>query len=267
MAGTRDSRTAVDKALSLLVAFGPEAASGVGVSELARRSGLSKSTAFRVLAMLERNGAVERAGSQYRLGPLIQQLATPQLSSDDDLVRDTLTPFLVNLYERTRHTVHLAVLEGTEVIYLNKLHGLHQVPSPSRIGGRIPAYATAVGKILLAHDDEALERVLASELSPWTPDTITDPGRLREEVLRSREEGLAHDHEEIMAGLECVAAVVTSPTGTAVAAMSISGPAGRLASRVVEPSLRSVCADASRAYSSRRRAERRAAANRPGAEA
>lgn len=109
----------MDKALALLDAFGEEHTTGVGVSELARRTNLSKSTAFGVLAILERNGAVERAGIQYRLGPFVQRLSAPKATSEDTLVRETLTPFLVNLYERTRHTVHLAVLERTDVIYLN----------------------------------------------------------------------------------------------------------------------------------------------------
>ena len=171
MNASRDSRTAVDKALALLDAFGEEHTTGGGVSELARRTNLSKSTAFRVLAMLERNGAVERAGIQYRLGPFVQRLSAPKATSEDTLVRDTLTPFLVNLYERTRHTVHLAVLERTDVIYLNKLHGLHQVPSPSRVGGRIPAYCTAVGKALLAYHPDEMEEVLAGNCTsgPRTP--------------------------------------------------------------------------------------------------
>ncbi|ROR55188.1 IclR family transcriptional regulator [Luteococcus japonicus] len=258
MNASRDSRTAVDKALALLDAFGEEHTTGVGVSELARRTNLSKSTAFRVLAMLERNGAVERAGIQYRLGPFVQRLSAPKATSEDTLVRDTLTPFLVNLYERTRHTVHLAVLERTDVIYLNKLHGLHQVPSPSRVGGRIPAYCTAVGKALLAYHPDEMEEVLGGELHQWTPHTVTDPQVLRQQILRSREEGLAHDREEIMDGLHCVAAVVTSPTGGAVAAMSVSGPSGRFVPSQVAPALRAICADAGRAYGQRFRADRRA---------
>ncbi|GAB3623768.1 IclR family transcriptional regulator [Mariniluteicoccus endophyticus] len=257
MATTRDSRTAVDKAIALLRAFGHESSTGVGVTELARRTELSKSTAFRVLGMLENNGVVERAGNLYRLGPMLQEISQPTVSAESELVRDTLTPFLAHLYERTRQTVHLAVLDGTDVIYLNKLHGLHHVPAPSRIGGRIPAYCTAVGKVLVAHSPAVVDDVLAGELTGWTPHTITDPARLREELDRIRAEGLAYDREEIMLGLNCVAAVVLSPTGGPIAAMSVSGPAGRFDPRTQAAALRFVCAEASKAYAHRRRAGRR----------
>lgn len=183
---TRDTRTAVDKAMALLNAFGEDAYLGVGVSELARRSDMSKSTAFRLLTMLQNNGAVERAGNAYRLGKMIQDLGVRQESTWHGRLRDTLTPFLADLYELTKQTVHLATLQGKDVVYLNKLYGHLQVRSPSRIGGRAPAYCTAVGKVMLAHDHSATEDVLASDLLRWTPHTITEPGRLRQELAEVR---------------------------------------------------------------------------------
>lgn len=254
---SRDSRTAVDKALALLSAFGNDASVGVGVSELARRAELSKSTAFRLLGMLERNGAVERAGSNYRLGPLLHQLASPIVMPEIDLVRDTLTPFLAHLYERSRQTVHLAVLEGTNVVYLNKLHGLQSLPTPSRIGGRIPAYCTGVGKAMLAFDPELTERIVGGELTRWTPHTITDPDRLRAELARVRADGIAYDREEVRQGLVCVAAPVRGPNGRPVAAMSVSGPANSFNPRSQAPAMRAICAEASRAYAARLRMYRR----------
>lgn len=253
----RDSRTAVDKALALLAAFGKEAESGIGVSELARRTDLSKSTAFRVLGVLERNGAVERAGSNYRLGPLLVELTTPVLLPEVEEVRDILTPFLAHLYERTRQTVHLAILDGTEVVYLNKLHGLHQVPSPSRIGARIPAYCTAVGKVLLCHHPDLIEEVLAGELPQWTTNTLTDPEVVRSELAHIRRTGLAFDREEIRVGLNCVAAAVLSAGGTPVAALSVSGPTRVFDPRTQAGALREVCAKASQAYAARHRVLRR----------
>src|SRR5690242_17641721 len=119
----RDDRAAVDKAISLLVAFGEQASTGVGVSELARRADLSKSTAFRVLGMLERNGVVERIGTGYRLGARLHQLGQAVYSPEHERVRDLLLPFLTDLYEMTRHTVHLAALHDTDVVYLAKLYG------------------------------------------------------------------------------------------------------------------------------------------------
>lgn len=101
--------------MALLRAFGEEATTGVGVSELARRAELSKSTAFRLLASLQSNDAVERAGNAYRLGKMIQNLGTTQESDLHARLRDALTPFMVNLYETTRQTVHLAILRVLDI--------------------------------------------------------------------------------------------------------------------------------------------------------
>lgn len=259
MATQRDSRTAVDKALSLLGAFGKDASSGVGVSELARRTQLSKSTAFRLLAVLEKNGAVERAGSNYRLGPLLNELTAPVTVPEVEEIRDILTPFLAHLYERTRQTVHLAVLEGTDVVYLNKLHGLHHVPAPSRIGGRLPAFCTAVGKIMLCYNPALIEEVLSEELPQWAPHTVTDPDELRAQLQEAKQRGLAVEREEVRRGLSCIAGPVLSATGTPVAALSVSAATGRFDPQTEAHAVAEVCQKASQAYAARKRAARRAA--------
>ncbi|MCD4851291.1 IclR family transcriptional regulator [Arthrobacter sp. AK01] len=243
----RDDRAAVDKAMALLSSFGNDAFTGVGVSELARRADMSKSTAFRVLGMLQRSGAVERAGNAYRLGKLIHNLGAGQETAAHGRMRDALTPYLADLYELSRQTVHLAVLVGTEVAYLNKLYGHLQVKSPSRIGGRAPAYCTAVGKVLLAYNPEASEQVMASELAAWTPSTITDPEALQVELQQVRLNNLAYDREEILQGLNCIAAPVMGPNGRPVAALSVSGPAGKFIPESQSTALRKVCYAASRA--------------------
>lgn len=236
----RDDRAAVDKAISLLVSFGDQASTGIGVSELARRSDLSKSTAFRVLGMLERNGVVERVGNAYRLGKRLHDLGARVYSAESDRIRDSLTPFLADLYEMTHETVHLAALHGTEVVYLAKLYGHRHVKSPSRVGGRVPAFCTAVGKALLAYDPEAFERVLSEPLPQLTSHTICDPARLSTEIAKVRREGIAFDDEEVLLGLSCVAVPVIGPSGKPVAALSVSGPTGRFDSRAQAPALRRV---------------------------
>ncbi|GGL80728.1 IclR family transcriptional regulator [Glutamicibacter protophormiae] len=245
----RDNRTAVDKAMALLNAFGEQATTGVGVSELARRADLSKSTAFRLLASLQNNDAVERAGNAYRLGRMIQDLGTTQESDLHARLRDALTPYLVNLYELTRQTVHLAVLQGTDVVYLNKLYGQLTVRSPSRIGGRAPSYCTAVGKILLAYDPSAASRAMDEEMHAWTANTITDPDLLARELAMVQRNNLAFDREEILMGLNCVAAPVFSTSGQVVAALSVSGPVGKFDPESQMNVLRRVCYEASRAAS------------------
>jgi IclR family KDG regulon transcriptional repressor len=243
----RDERTSVDKAASVLKAFGKDANIGVGVSELARRAGLSKSTTFRLLGMLEGNGFVERAGTAYRLGRALLQLGAQTSAQEHELVRDVLTPFIADLYEATRMTVQLGVLDGTNVIYLNKLEGHQRLRSPSRIGGRMPAYCTGVGKILLAYDHLALEATLRLPRYAWTASTLVEENQLRDELDVVRRSGIALDRGESLESLVCIAAAVIGPSGRPVAALSVSGDVGSFRPEQHENVLRRVCYAASRA--------------------
>lgn len=219
----RDDRAVIDKAFSLLVAFGDEGSTGLGVSELARRSGLSKSTAFRVLNMLLRNDVVERAGSNYRLGSRLHELGGGVYSAEHSQIRDALTPFLTDLFEMTRQTVHVAALHGTDVVYLSKL-----VRAPTGAVAvsrwRVPAACTAVGKALLAFTPGALDEALAKPLTSLTERSITDYQQLSAQLLRVRRDGIAFDEQEAAIGLSCVAVPVLGVTGRPVAALSVSGP-------------------------------------------
>lgn len=249
----RDDRAAVDKAISLLIAFGDRASSGLGVSELARRAQLSKSTAHRVLGMLERNGVVERVGTDYRLGERLHELGRAVYAPGHEGVRDLLLPYLTDLYELTRHTCHLAVLHGTDVVYLAKLYGHNAALVPSRIGGRLPAHATAVGKVMLAYDPKAAAQTTAVPLNRFTGRTITDADALSTELDRIRRLGVAFDDEESRPGLHCVAAPVLDHTGRAVAALSIAGRRGHIDTQRLGTEVRRIAADASRAWAGRAR--------------
>lgn len=244
---SRDDRAAIDKAMSLLAAFGGQAEAGIGVSELARRADLSKSTAFRVLNSLERNGVVERVGSQYRLGARLFDIGRPVHREEDEFLRDVLTPFLIELYEATHETVHLAVLRGADVVYLNKLYGQRQHPCPTRIGGKAPAYCTAVGKALLAYDADAIEATLARGLRAWTSKTVRDADQLRSMLAQVRAEALAFDDEEVRPGLSCLAVPVLGPGNVPVAAFSVAGATGRLKMREQAAALRRISYAARRA--------------------
>ena len=225
------SPTAVDKLLKVLRELDANRTSPTGVSDLSRKTGLTKSTTFRLLRTLERNEMVRRVGRDYQFTGL-----SPAARPDTERRRrmdltDLLTPYLTDLYAATQQTVHLAVLDASHVVYLNKLCGHRAVPSPSRIGGRAPAHCTSVGKALLAFDAEAAERVLASELRSFTPHTISSRPALEAALLDVRLHGLAFDDEEAAPGLSCVAAPVMGPSGRPVAAVSLAGFTARQPSR------------------------------------
>ncbi|WP_067437534.1 IclR family transcriptional regulator [Nocardioides jensenii] len=245
-------RGAIDKAFSLLAAFGREANAGVGVSELARRAELSKSTAFRVLAVLERNGVVCRQGLQYRIGSQLYELGYQALVGEYQWLQNALTPYLAQLFELTHETVHLAVLRGPDVVYLNKLYGHRHFPAPSRIGGVVPAYCTAIGKAMLAHDPQGIEETLARGLVRWTSKTLASSDDLERALEFARLEGMAVDDEESRQGLHCLAVPVFNAQRSVVAAFSVAGAAGKIDPGVHGRALRRVGYEASRALATRR---------------
>ena len=238
--------SSVDRAVQLLAVVDQFGAEGLGVSELARRTGIPKSTTFRLLHTLESSGAVERRGDHYRTGPLFgTHLALP----DDPVVTKIqvrLTPFLSVLYEQTRETCQLGVLRDDELLFLNKLHGVHRAHSPSRIGGRAPVHCTSLGKVLLAFDRDAAERVCASELFPFTDRTITDGEELRVELARVAKRRIGVDDNEYVEGVSSVAGVVTDADGRPCASLALTGPS-EVASAGYESFLLDVCARASAA--------------------
>ena len=232
------------------------AGTGMTLSEIARETGLAKSTALRLLNALERNDAVTRIGQRYRLGPLVHELDPIPVSPAYERIRRVLTPFLAHLFEATRATVHLATLHGDEVVYLNKLHGPRPIPSPSRIGGGLPAYCTGVGKAMLAFDEDAAARVAQGPMVAWTETTLTSPDALAVELGEIRRKKRAVDHAELTPGLYCVAApVFDDEEGAgglrAVAALSASA-ADESALARLEPLVTRVAAAAGRALASDR---------------
>jgi DNA-binding IclR family transcriptional regulator len=164
-------------------------------------------------------------------------------------LRDFALPHLADLHVLTRETVHLAVLEGSDVVYLEKLHGQDAVPSPSHIGGRVPAHCSALGKALMAFTPGAWRpRPGQQVLEARTPYTITDPRLLASELATVREVGHAIDHEEAKLGLTCVAAPIRSATGPAIAAISISGRTTRFIPERYARVVRAAADDIARAY-------------------
>lgn len=239
----------IDRAFLIVESFRPEDSAGLGVSEIARRTGLSKATTHRLLATLVRNRALEKSNETYRLGALINSAASENLQQAQmATLTEVLTPYLSALFERTRNTVHLAFLDGIDVFYANKLFAFKGPSAPSRVGGRVPGYCTGVGKAILAFDEDATVATLERGLEPWTPHTITDPEKLQRELATIRETGISYDREENTVGLVCVAAPIFGQGPIPVAAMSISGD-----SEVFNPeehldTLRKITHAASRAY-------------------
>lgn len=207
------------RAVDVLAAFTRGPGNVLSLAELGRRTGLPKATLHRLLAALDGLGLVERTGTGYQLGMRLFELGehVPRKRQ----LREAALPFLQDLFEASHDTVHLAVLDGTDVVYLERIRGHRSAKVASRVGGRLPAYCTGVGKALLAFDAEAAVRVLAMPLAPRTPYTIVDHQRLAEELATIRANGIAFDREENTIGIACAAAPILFD-GRSVGAVSVT---------------------------------------------
>lgn len=209
----------------------------LGVSEIAVRAGLPKSTTHRMLSVMLRHGFVRREGKRYRLEKRVFDLGVR--AADPHGLREAAIPYMTELHHATRETVHLAVLDSTDVLYVQKVYGHGSTPCPTTVGGRNPANCTALGKAILSGSgEETVERVLYGRLRRQTNRSLCTAEALGRSVQMARTEGFAVDYEECRPGLACVAVpILDRCTGEAVAALSISARASRLNKHLFAASL------------------------------
>ncbi|GAA2619566.1 IclR family transcriptional regulator [Streptomyces tubercidicus] len=242
----------LDKAAHILECFTPDVES-YRLSELARCTGLPKPTVHRLTADLVRLGWVERSGTRYRLGAKLFELGSRVPRRRD--LREVALPFLQDLFEATRETVHLGVREGLEVVYLERIHGHDALRLPSRIGGSLPLSCTAVGKALLAFSGaELTEELLSRPLPSLTPRSLTDPALVRAALEKTQVAGLAYEEEEAVEGVSCIAAPVFAG-GVTVAALSVAVPRERFSAARLAPAVRTAAIGLSRVLREGRRTE------------
>jgi len=193
------------------------------LTEIAARAGLTLPTAHRLVGELAAWGALRRTSlGQYVIGRRLWDLGL--LAPVQTGLRETAAPFLQDLYGATLATVHLAVRDGTQVLYLDRVSGHASVPVISRVGARLPLHSTGVGKVLLAHAPaEVRAAVLGEPLQRFTAYTIIQPDRLESQLRRVRQDGYATTAEEMTLGA-CSIAVPISVAARTVAALGIVVP-------------------------------------------
>jgi len=210
----------------ILGAYGP-ADRKLTLAEMTRRTGIPKATVHRLAGELRELGVLEGERGVYRIGMRMFELG--QLVPLQRDLRNAALPFMQDLFEATHETVHLAVLDGTDVLYIDKISGHRRVVVGSRVGGRLPAHCTAVGKAMLAvSPPDVLNALLTKGLTPRTAFTITNPSVLRRQLTTVTRTGVAYDREESDLGVTCAASPVYAFGHQVVAAISITGPVGRL---------------------------------------
>ena len=226
-AGTTGTSQSLERGLAILSSFHSDRQL-IGVSELSRELALSRSTAHRYISTLARLGYLQQDpdSKRYRLGPKVLDLGFSALNSMDLL--EISAPFLRKLSDETQHTVNLAILDGTDVVYIERCRttrpGQQEIDLNLHVGARLPAYCTAMGKAILAFlPEERREEIIAHiEFVPRGPNTLTDPQAFREELERIRLAGIAVNDEELAYGLRSIAAPIQSHSGEVLAALNLA---------------------------------------------
>ncbi|MGD9944933.1 MAG: IclR family transcriptional regulator [Burkholderiaceae bacterium] len=204
----------------------------LGVSEIARRLSMPKSGVHRLLQVMRGAGWVRQtAHGEYECSLKLWELG--QRLADRIDLRRLAAPTMHELAARTKETVHLSILDGAEVLYLDKLDSPQPIRAFTRIGGRAPAYCVATGRALLAYADEAVIDSAAAAMESFTPLTITTRAQLDKELERVRQKGYAINRGEWRGGVRGLAAAVFDGRGLAVAAIGIAGPGERLTDAVM----------------------------------
>lgn len=206
-----------------------------GITEIAHAIGATKSSTFRILATLENRGYVFREpdSGKYRLGTSLFRLGQRSLESVE--LRSVARPVLENLHHRFNETVNLGTLVEQRIVYVDMIESDRGLRMSARVGAQDEVHSTAIGKAILAYiSDERLEKHLERPLPRLTPNTITDPEALREELAQIRTSGFSRDRGENEEGASCFGAPVFDHRGEVVAGLSVSGPEGRLAGEVAQ---------------------------------
>jgi IclR family transcriptional regulator, pca regulon regulatory protein len=200
----------------------------LGISELAREVGLTRSTVHRYVATLASLGYLEQdaATRKYRLGPRVLDLGFSAINSME--LREISAPHLQQLSDETGHTVNMAILDGTEIVYVERVRsaraGQSEIDLNLHVGSRLPAYCTSMGKVLLAYlaSDARAAALDGIDFVSRGPNTVTERDALVAELDRVRAAGLAVNNEELAYGLRSVAVPVRARSGEVEAAINLA---------------------------------------------
>jgi IclR family transcriptional regulator, acetate operon repressor len=245
----QDGPSTLLRGLTLLDHFSA-ADNELSINELSRRSGTPKSTTHRLVAVLLEWGALEQGMGGVRLGMRLFELGS--IVPVQRRLRELAIPFAHNLNEVTQLTSNVAIRDGQDVVYVEKVISRSLRVPHSREGGRLPLHCTALGKAILAHSDPGfVESVLGGELKAVAPRTITDPAVLRREFVRIRETKIAYDVEESQPGLFCVASPIFAGQNEVAGAISVTGATALAQAQLFAPAVKTTALALSRALGAR----------------
>jgi len=242
-----NGKGSIDRAAAILGAFDATHRE-LTLAALVARCGMPRSTTHRTADRMIRLGWLDKPHDRYRIGNRLFEIAS--LSPIRIELREAVLPFLQDLHQATKITAQLGILEGTQILVVEKITGHRAMPMLSQVGGIIPAYCSALGRAILAYSDQAtIDAVLGAGLPRRTPRTLTSPVAIMRALTAVPDRGWAIEREEGNVGVSCVAAPIFAPLGQVAAALSLTGPSQLVRSDRIGPAVRLAAAAASRAYS------------------
>ncbi|SDM45468.1 IclR family transcriptional regulator [Halarsenatibacter silvermanii] len=208
----------------------------LGITEISQGTDLHKSTVYRLVDTLCYRGYLSQdpETGKYKIGMKFFELGSRVINNLD--LRTQAKPYLYELEDKTGETVHLGVLEDTEMIYIDKVESRQTIRMESQVGKRVHTHNTALGKVTLANlPEEEVDRIIEKAgLPEYTENTITDKDVLKRELEKIQEQNFALDDEESELGIRCISGPIFGHEGKIIAAFSISGPASRMTDDKIE---------------------------------
>lgn len=240
----------LERIIQILESFGLETPE-LSLGDLAKRTNLPKPSVYRIANALCQYKLLSRnnTNGKYRIGIKLFELGSMYISSLE--IREIAFPYMDQLQRETGESIHLGILDDTEVVSIEGLESNYTLRTSIPIGKRAPLYCTAVGKAILAFlsPDERKDILSRISLKPFTSRTLTDYASLEKELEKTRDRGYAIDNGEHEEGIVCVAAPFFNHTGDVIASISVSGPASRMTGEKLERYIelvKSVCDEISR---------------------
>jgi DNA-binding IclR family transcriptional regulator len=218
----------IDRAVAILDCFSEEKKE-LRLSEISERLGLNKSTVHGIISTLKYHGFIsqDEETQKYKLGIRFVEFGDLVINSMN--IRNAAVPVIDAVCERIEETVHIAMLDGLDVVWIEKRECTKSIKTSTKIGARLPAYTTADGKIIICYQNkDKIKNYLPKRIPQYTKNTITNKGEFIKKLEEMKKNGYAIDNEEYVEGLKCVAAPIFDHNGKVRFSLSTTGPAFRM---------------------------------------
>ncbi|HOA19835.1 MAG TPA: IclR family transcriptional regulator [Sedimentibacter sp.] len=218
----------IDRAVAILDCFSEEKKE-LKLSEISERLGLNKSTVHGIISTLKYHGFIsqDEETQKYKLGIRFVQFGDLVINSMN--IRNAAVPVIDAVCEKIEETVHVAMLDGLDVVWIEKRECTKSIKTSTKIGARLPAYTTADGKIIICYQNkDKIKNYLPKRIPQYTNNTITNKGEFIKKLEEMKKNGYAIDNEEYVEGLKCVAAPIFDHDGKVRFSLSTTGPAFRM---------------------------------------